>query len=51
MKRNIEDIPARELMEELIRRLGVAETRLRLGVPASTDLRKLADELDEGSAR
>jgi hypothetical protein len=46
MKTSIGDIPARELIDELIRRLGVEETCRRLNVPESTDLYQLAAELD-----
>ncbi|MCV7382196.1 hypothetical protein H7K38_26635 [Mycobacterium alsense] len=46
MKTSIGDIPARELIDELIRRLGVAEVCRRLELPESTDLCQLADQLD-----
>jgi hypothetical protein len=43
---HIAEIPARELIAELVRRLGAAEVCRQLGVPASTDLGQWADKLD-----
>jgi hypothetical protein len=44
---SIADIPARELIDEVVGRLGAAETCRRAGLPASTDLRQFANKLDE----
>jgi hypothetical protein len=48
LRTRIGEIPGRELVDELVRRLGLAETCRRIGVSISTEheLRHLADELD-----
>lgn len=46
MKTRIGDVTARELIDELVRRHGVAETCRLIGLPESTDLDQLASDLD-----
>jgi hypothetical protein len=46
MRTSIGDIPARELIDELTRRVGAPEVCQRLELPASSDLHQLADDLD-----
>ncbi|WP_156764710.1 hypothetical protein [Mycobacterium sp. 1081908.1] len=46
MKTPIGNYSAREIIDELIRRVGHAETCRRIGKPESTDLDQLADDLD-----
>ncbi|BCZ24861.1 hypothetical protein MYSE111917_16580 [Mycobacterium senriense] len=41
-------MPAREIVDQLVNRIGEAETRRRLGLPASTDLYRRAEMLDGG---
>jgi hypothetical protein len=50
MNRTIKNLarsmPARELVDQLVGRLGAAETCRRLRLPATTDLHQFADTLD-----
>ena len=46
MKRLARTMPARELVAELVARLGEAEIRRRLRLPATADLGRFADKLD-----
>ncbi|WP_156664675.1 hypothetical protein [Mycobacterium sp. 852002-51057_SCH5723018] len=46
MKTSIGEIPSREIVDELIRRVSAPETCRLIGVPESTDLHQLADDMD-----